>query len=75
MEYFIVLFGIRYDKHWRQKKDLERIAAVNHHPVPNRTDHSKLFLNSKVQPHSDDAKNTEQKTENNVVHEEFQAVS
>lgn len=29
LEYFVVLFGIRYDKHWRHKKqDLERINAT-----------------------------------------------
>ncbi|XP_075218211.1 glycine receptor subunit alpha-2-like [Lycorma delicatula] len=72
MEYFIVLFGIRYDKHWRQRKGLERIAAINNHNVTNKDEHSKLFINSKIQPQSGDTQNTEQKTDKNLPREEFQ---
>lgn len=29
IEYFVVLFGIRYDKHWRhRRRDLDRTSAV-----------------------------------------------
>lgn len=32
MEYFIVLFGIRYDKHWRQQKKIhtQLVATAQH---------------------------------------------
>lgn len=32
MEYFIVLFGIRYDKHWRQQKKIatQLVASAQH---------------------------------------------
>lgn len=54
LEYFIVLFGIRYDKHWRHKKkdlDLERINLANNHvAAPPKIDRLRLFGTSKVQP-------------------------
>jgi hypothetical protein len=28
MEYFIVLFGIRYDKHWRQAKKVQHNITI-----------------------------------------------
>ncbi|KAF6206473.1 hypothetical protein GE061_017706 [Apolygus lucorum] len=31
LEYFIVLFGIRYDKHWRHKKQEIETFNINHH--------------------------------------------
>lgn len=35
IEYFIVLFGIRYDKHWRhKKKELEKLSEPSPLPPP-----------------------------------------
>jgi hypothetical protein len=53
IEYFIVLFGIRYDKHWRHKKsDLELQLQSNHAvPPPDKTARLRLFGGSKVHPH------------------------
>ncbi|XP_049789238.1 glycine receptor subunit alpha-4-like [Schistocerca nitens] len=44
IEYFVVLFGIRYDKHWRQKKrDTERAA-----PPPLGTQQKENFVQRQV---------------------------
>lgn len=43
VEYFVVLFGMRYDKHWRHKKrDLDGGASVFNRPLPS------LFGSNKV---------------------------
>ncbi|XP_046681545.1 glycine receptor subunit beta-type 4-like [Homalodisca vitripennis] len=53
LEYFIVLFGIRYDKHWRHKKrDLEmQLQPPNHVAAPpDKASRLRLFGTSKVHP-------------------------
>uniref|UniRef100_A0A1B6E4Y7 Neurotransmitter-gated ion-channel ligand-binding domain-containing protein n=1 Tax=Clastoptera arizonana TaxID=38151 RepID=A0A1B6E4Y7_9HEMI len=52
IEYFIVLFGIRYDKHWRhKKKDFEKINIMeNHASLPPKLEGLRLFGTNKIQP-------------------------
>ncbi|XP_073985472.1 glycine receptor subunit alpha-2-like isoform X2 [Rhodnius prolixus] len=49
LEYFIVLFGIRYDKHWRHKKPELEQFGINHHSV-SKDRLSRLFQHTKVSP-------------------------
>ncbi|BES95402.1 glycine receptor beta [Nesidiocoris tenuis] len=49
LEYFIVLFGIRYDKHWRHKKqEIETFSITNH--VSNKERLRGMFQHPKVSP-------------------------
>ncbi|XP_024081563.1 glycine receptor subunit alpha-2-like isoform X2 [Cimex lectularius] len=48
LEYFIVLFGIRYDKHWRHKKQEVEQFDLNSHLNKERM--NRLFTHPKVSP-------------------------
>lgn len=49
VEYFVVLFGMRYDKHWRHKKDdLDRGAGDADNHGPSKLNMSSLFGSNKV---------------------------
>lgn len=54
LEYFIVLFGIRYDKHWRHKKvELDFQREANNQLAKERISR---FFSQKVIPHENHAK-------------------
>ncbi|XP_066996201.2 glycine receptor subunit alpha-4-like [Anabrus simplex] len=51
IEYFVVLFGIRYDKHWRHKKrDLDRIANAGTN-APANSDNNTAANNAAANNH------------------------
>lgn len=51
MEYFVVLFGMRYDKHWRHPKHEFDVPTTNKH------NSVKLYGNHKVAPIENNVRN------------------